>query len=120
MLDRDDVHLVGVSADTTAEDMRSDTLRLAGDGADLLGFTGPLLGGALETDDSEVGEGYGIPTEASREAIDTFGKLEGIVLDPVYTGKAAAGMLAHIRSGAVDPSDRVVFIHTGGHPALLA
>jgi 1-aminocyclopropane-1-carboxylate deaminase/D-cysteine desulfhydrase-like pyridoxal-dependent ACC family enzyme len=119
MLEREDVRLVGVSADVTAKDMRSDALRLAGEGADLLGFTGPLIEDALETDDSEVGEGYGIPTEASGEAIELFGKLEGIVLDPVYTGKAAAGMLAHIRSGTVDPSDRVVFVHTGGHPALL-
>jgi 1-aminocyclopropane-1-carboxylate deaminase/D-cysteine desulfhydrase-like pyridoxal-dependent ACC family enzyme len=120
MLEREDVRLVGVSADVTAEDMRSDTLRLAEDGAGLLGFTGPLMEKVLETDDTEVGEGYGLPTEASGKAIDLFGKLEGIVLDPVYTGKAAAGMLAHIRSGAVDPGDRVVFVHTGGHPALLA
>ncbi|MCG6955919.1 MAG: pyridoxal-phosphate dependent enzyme [Gemmatimonadetes bacterium] len=120
MLGREDVRLVGVSADVTAGDMRSDTLRLAGDGAKMLDFKGPLIEEALETDDSEVGDGYGIPTAASGEAIELFGKLEGIVLDPVYTGKAAAGMLAHIRSGAVDPRDRVVFIHTGGHPALLA
>jgi len=119
MMEREDVRLVGVSADITADDMRSETLRLAGEGADMLDFRGSLMEEALETDDSQVGEGYGIPTPASEEAIELFGRTEGIVLDPVYTGKAAAGMLARIRSGAVDAHDRVVFIHTGGHPALL-
>jgi 1-aminocyclopropane-1-carboxylate deaminase/D-cysteine desulfhydrase-like pyridoxal-dependent ACC family enzyme len=66
-----------------------------------------------------VGEGYGIPTPATHEAIALFGRTEGIVLDPVYTGKAAAGLLAWIREGRVRAEDRAVFVHTGGHPALL-
>ena len=70
--------------------------------------------------DEFVGEGYGIPTPASDEALELFARTEGIVLDPVYTAKAAAGLLSWIRSGSVPEGDRVVFIHTGGHPALLA
>jgi 1-aminocyclopropane-1-carboxylate deaminase/D-cysteine desulfhydrase-like pyridoxal-dependent ACC family enzyme len=120
MLGRTDVRLVGVSADASAFDVRSDTLRLAAEGAALLGWQGELREGALAAADEFVGEGYGIPTPASTEALELFGRTEGIVLDPVYTAKSAAGMLSWIRSGSVPEGDRVVFVHTGGHPALLA
>lgn len=120
LLGREDVHLVGVSADVPADDMRREALRLAAEGAELLGWDGPLLEDALETDDRHVGEGYGVPTDASRHALSLFGRTEGIVLDPVYTAKAAAGMMAWVRSDRISPIDRVVFVHTGGHPALLA
>ena len=114
-----DVKLVGVSADVSADDMRAEALRLAKAGAGLLEWEGPLMDDALECDDSQVGDGYGIVTPAAREAIELFGRTQGIVLDPVYTGKAAAGMVDWVREGRVGPSDRVVFVHTGGHPALL-
>ncbi len=120
MLGRTDVRLVGVSADASAFDVRSDTVRLASEGAALLAWQGELREGSLAAADEFVGEGYGIPTPASGEALDLFGRSEGIVLDPVYTAKAAAGMLSWIRSGSVREGDRVVFVHTGGHPALLA
>lgn len=120
LLGRNDVHLVGVSADVSAEDMRRETLRLAAEGAELLRWHGPLLEDALETDDTHVGDGYGVPTEASKHAIALFGRTEGIVLDPVYTAKAAAGMMAWMRSDRISSIDRMVFVHTGGHPALLA
>jgi 1-aminocyclopropane-1-carboxylate deaminase/D-cysteine desulfhydrase-like pyridoxal-dependent ACC family enzyme len=120
LLERTDVRLVGVSADVSADDMRAETLRLARDGARLLGFHGRLLEEALDTDDTQVGPGYGLPTDASREAIELFGRTEGIVLDPVYTGKAAAGMIDGIRYRRAQAGDRVVFLHTGGHPALLS
>jgi 1-aminocyclopropane-1-carboxylate deaminase/D-cysteine desulfhydrase-like pyridoxal-dependent ACC family enzyme len=119
LLGRTDVRLVGVSADVAAEDMRADAVGLAAEGAVLLGWAEPISGERLSCDDTQVGEGYGIPTPAGREAIDLFGRAEGIVLDPVYTGKAAAGMLAWIRDGRVPSRDRAVFLHTGGHPALL-
>lgn len=120
ILGRADVRLVGVSADVSATDMRSETLRLAREGGDLLGWTGDLDPEVLYCDDQQVGEGYGVPTSAAQEAIASFGRLEGTVLDPVYTGKAAAGMIAWIREGRLRAEDRAVFVHTGGHPALLA
>jgi len=120
LLERADVRLVGVSADASAFELRTDTLRLAAEGAALLGWEGQLREGALAAADEFVGRGYGVPTPASREALDLFGRTEGIVLDPVYTAKAAAGMISWIRSGNVPPSHRVVFVHTGGHPALFA
>jgi D-cysteine desulfhydrase len=120
LLARRDVRLVGVSADTPADEMRSEAVRLATEGGALLGWTGPVLGDGLSCDDARVGPGYGIPTPESEEAILLFGRTEGIALDPVYTGKAAAGMMAWIRERRVPPGERVVFVHTGGHPALLA
>lgn len=119
LLGRGDVRLVGVSADVSADGMRAETARLAAEGAALLGWEGPISMEALSCDDGQVGEGYGIPTPATHEAIALFGRTEGIVLDPVYTGKAAAGLLAWTRDGRVGGGDRAIFVHTGGHPALL-
>ena len=66
-----------------------------------------------------VGDGYGVPSEAGIAATRLFARTEGIVLDPVYTGKAAAGMIAHIRQGRFGRDDAVVFVHTGGTPAIF-
>jgi len=67
-----------------------------------------------------VGEGYGAPTPAGQEAIQQVASLEGILLDPVYTGKAIAALKDHIRQGKLTSADTVVFLHTGGWPALFA
>lgn len=67
-----------------------------------------------------VGEAYGMPTPAGLEAIRLVASLEGILLDPVYSGKAMAALIDHIRRGMVQPDATVVFLHTGGVPALFA
>lgn len=77
------------------------------------GATGPV-------DHDRAGPGYGTPGEDTREAVLLAARLEGLVLDPVYTGKAMAGLVAACREGRVGPDARVVFLHTGGMPALLA
>jgi len=120
LLGRKDVRLVGVSADLSAFDMRMKAAALASEGAALLGWKGEVREGALAAADEFVGRAYGVPTAAGDEATALFGRTAGIVLDPVYTAKAASGMLSWIRKGSVPPEDRVVFVHTGGHPALLA
>ncbi|KUL94187.1 hypothetical protein DK26_18545 [Bosea sp. WAO] len=74
----------------------------------------------LEIDDSHIGTGYGQPTTTMVEAVELVARTEGILLDPVYTGKAMAGLLALIRSGAIAPTESVVFWHTGGAPGLFA
>ena len=120
LLGRADVRLFGVSADATRQALRSTTLELASEGARLLGTDVDLGIVPLELIDDQVGEGYGVPTAASTEALNMFASLEGIVLDPTYTAKAAAGMLQWVGDHGVGPSQRVVFLHTGGHPGLLA
>jgi len=67
-----------------------------------------------------VGDGYGIPTDASRAATADFARLEGIVLDPTYSSKAAAGMISAVTRDGVGADERVIFLHTGGAPGLLA
>jgi 1-aminocyclopropane-1-carboxylate deaminase/D-cysteine desulfhydrase-like pyridoxal-dependent ACC family enzyme len=74
----------------------------------------------IELIDGFVGEGYAIPYPAALEAIELLGRTEGLMLDPVYTGKAMAGMLATIRNGGVRPGAVPVFMHTGGAFGLLA
>jgi len=120
LLGRTDDRLVGVSADTPAFDLRTLSVRLAREAADLLEWDGEIREGALAAADEYVGRGYGIATQAGDEITTIFGRTAGIVLDPVYTAKAASGMWDWIRRGSVPANDRVVFVHTGGHPALLA
>lgn len=70
--------------------------------------------------DQYVGEGYSLPTPEMAEAIQLFARTEGLLLDPVYTGKQAAGLIGMIRSGELTAGSRVLFLHTGGAPALSA
>ncbi len=70
--------------------------------------------------DRWVGPGYSIPTEEMVEAVRLLARLEGVLLDPVYTGKAMAGLIGLAREGAFKPGERVLFVHTGGSPALYA
>jgi 1-aminocyclopropane-1-carboxylate deaminase/D-cysteine desulfhydrase-like pyridoxal-dependent ACC family enzyme len=64
--------------------------------------------------------GYGVLTERERESIRLFATYEGLLLDPVYTGRAAAGMIDLIREGFFKKDETVLFVHTGGQPALFA
>lgn len=74
----------------------------------------------IRVDDRFVGEGYGSPTPQTWEAIQLLALLEGIVADPVYTGKALAGLVAHARAGLIPKQTKVIFVHTGGAPTLFA
>ena len=67
-----------------------------------------------------VGDGYGLPTDAMVEAVKLMAQYEGILLDPVYSGKAFAGLLDLVRHGYFDTSERILFLHTGGAPGLFA
>ncbi|MDA0327449.1 MAG: pyridoxal-phosphate dependent enzyme [Gemmatimonadetes bacterium] len=120
LLGRPDVHVFGVSADAPSEELTAITLELAREGAALLGASPDLASVPLVTIDDQVGGGYGVPTVAASEATADFGRLEGVVLDPTYTAKAAAGMIDWISTHEVTRKQRVVFLHTGGHPGLLA
>ncbi|HTE16886.1 MAG TPA: pyridoxal-phosphate dependent enzyme, partial [Armatimonadota bacterium] len=74
----------------------------------------------LRHSEEYVGPGYGVLTREARVAIELVARTEGILLDPSYTGKAMAGLIDHIRRGSIRPGSRVVFVHTGGTPALFA
>jgi 1-aminocyclopropane-1-carboxylate deaminase/D-cysteine desulfhydrase-like pyridoxal-dependent ACC family enzyme len=70
--------------------------------------------------DSYLGGGYGVVGDVERQAIHLFALQEGLLLDPVYTGRAAAGLLDLIHRGYFPPGETVLFWHTGGTPALFA
>ena len=67
-----------------------------------------------------IGQGYGIATEGMVEAVRLMAELEGILLDPVYSGKAMAGLIDHVRQGRFAPGSNIVFLHTGGTVGLFA
>ncbi len=70
--------------------------------------------------DAVLAPGYGRLNDAVREALEMAARHEALLLDPVYTGKAMAGLIAHVRSGRIAPGSRVLFLHTGGLPAIFA
>ena len=81
---------------------------------------GTLPASAVVVDDGYVGEGYGLPAASTLEAIDLAAKREGLLLDPVYSGKGFAGLVGLARENFFKPSDNVLFLHTGGSAALFA
>jgi len=113
------LRLLGVSADDPAETIRENALQAIGPMLSRLGIADVPAANDLTVDDDFIGDGYAVPTFASREAEKIFADTEGILLDPVYTAKAAAGLLAYCREGRFKPTDRVLFWHTGGVLTLL-
>ncbi|MFZ3034349.1 MAG: D-cysteine desulfhydrase family protein [Parvibaculum sp.] len=99
--------------------MREDIATLAIGTAERLGVPAPGPGDVL-LEDGFVGEAYGMPTPEMVEAVELLARQEGILLDPVYTGKGMGGMLALIRRGAFAREETLVFLHTGGMPGLFA
>lgn len=86
----------------------------------LLGLSTPIAAQDVVILDDYVGEGYSIPTDSMVEAVRLLARLEGILLDPVYTGKTVAGLLDLVRKGHFKKGDKVLFLHTGGSPGLYA
>ncbi|NIM51780.1 MAG: pyridoxal-phosphate dependent enzyme [Gemmatimonadales bacterium] len=88
--------------------------------AEILGLPSRLDPGDITSIVDYVGPGYGAVTDEARQAMRVVGRCEGLLLDPVYTSKAMAGLIDHVRRGLIDSGRTVVFIHTGGIPALFA
>jgi len=102
----------------TRPDLDEVVPRLAAAAAARLGRDAPPTQAAVDHD--HFGRGYGAVTDATVEAVQLAARLEGLVLDPVYTGKAMAGLITAVREGRIGPDETVVFWHTGGAPALFA
>lgn len=108
----------GVTA-TSEFHIPSRTAAIANETARVIGLDVEVSESEIDNDDAYVGERYGVPSDTGIEAVRLFARTEGIVLDPIYTGKAAAGMIGHIRQGRYGPDDVLVFVHTGGVPAIF-
>jgi D-cysteine desulfhydrase family pyridoxal phosphate-dependent enzyme len=114
------VPIQGVSVSRPSDLQEAKVQELASATLRYLGFDTPVGPDLVRVDDRFRGPGYGYPTEATLEAITIAARDEAVVLDPVYTGKAMAGLIAHAREGRLGPDDTVIFLHTGGSPALFA
>jgi D-cysteine desulfhydrase family pyridoxal phosphate-dependent enzyme len=114
--------VVGISADDSSASLQSQVRAIVSGIADLLDLDPERLshGTAIEVDDRFVGDGYGIPTDESREAIELAARTEAIFLDPTYTAKAMAGLIAYVRQQKFKENQNVVFWHTGGQVGLFA
>ncbi len=92
----------------------------AGTAAALMGLPHRLTPGDIDADEGCVVPGYGLPSPAGREAMTLLARTEAILLDHVYTAKALAALIADVRAGKYSPGSSVVFLHTGGVPAIFA
>jgi len=112
--------VLGISIDESQDWLKAHVSELASQASEKLGPRMEFTVEDVLADDSYCRAGYGVLTAAEREAVDLFAKLEGLLLDPVYTGRAAAGMIDLIRRGYFKKEETVLFWHTGGQPALFA
>ncbi|MEX2560334.1 MAG: D-cysteine desulfhydrase family protein [Pirellulales bacterium] len=101
-------------------DHAQDLAATANQAARLIGLEVEVDPGQVDTTDAYLGEGYGICSSEGLEAIDLLARTEGVLLDPVYTAKAMAALIDDVRQRRLPPDRPVVFVHTGGTPALFA
>lgn len=114
------IPVYGISVSRDAEAQEEKVLTLATEILETLGLESEDLANTVQVSDHYVGEGYGIPTEGGLDAIRLLAQHEGILLDPVYTGKAMHGLLDMQAESFFLENMNVVFIHTGGAPGLFA
>ncbi len=128
-------HSVGVAVSQSGQEKKDRAVAMVMDTVELLrstasgrpdllsklaGVNEEFVRSLLEVSYAQVGAGYGIPTPECLEAIPLLARTEGIITDPVYTGKALAGLVKDVRDGRYGQEDVVVFLHTGGAPADFA
>ena len=114
------IPVLGISVRRPAAEQESAVLDLADRTAALLGAGVTVPESKVLVDDRFVGPGYGRPTPEMVEALRLTARDEGLLLDPVYSGKAMAGLIGLVREGAIGPEETVLFLHTGGVAALPA
>ncbi len=112
--------VLGISVDEPEDSLKDRVATLASAVTDFLGEKTSFLARDILVTDNYRGAGYGVMGAAEIEAIRLFARTEGLILDPVYTGRAAAGMIDLIRQGFFNPDETVLFWHTGGTPAIFS
>jgi D-cysteine desulfhydrase family pyridoxal phosphate-dependent enzyme len=112
--------LLGISIDESEEWLKEHVSELASSASEKLGKRIEFTPDEVLANANYCSAGYGVLTEQELEAIRLFATCEGLLLDPVYTGRAAAGMIDLIRKGFFKKDETVLFLHTGGQPALFA
>jgi L-cysteate sulfo-lyase len=113
------IPVLGIGVRNPQDRQEASVHKLAEQTAEKLGLKGGVPRAAVRANCDYVGAGYGIPTQGMAEAVQMLARLEGIFLDPVYSGKGMAGLIDLIRKGQFKPSENVVFLHTGGQVGLF-
>ena len=119
-LQESDVAVLGICVSRSAEEQEKKVEVLCTETLELLECERGLPREAVRTNGDYIGHGYGLPTRGMIKAVALAASSEGLLLDPVYTGKAMAGLVDLVRQGKFSSDDIVVFLHTGGIPALFA
>lgn len=114
------IPLLGIGVNAPQDKQEQKVFDLACETADYIGAPGVVERADVVANCDYVGDGYGIPTEAMNEAVVLLARLEGLLFDPVYSGKALAGLIDLVRKGHFDGAKNIVFLHTGGSAALFA
>lgn len=114
-----DIKVVGVCVRRTQAQQFDRVFNQATTVAEMIGSSNPITNDDIHVTDEYLGPGYGQSTPEMLEAMTLAARQEGLLLDPVYTGKALAGMIGMVRSGAISADQTVLFLHTGGTPALF-
>jgi len=112
--------ILGIGVNATQDVQEERVYALAKETAKLVGEPGAVSREDIVADCNYIGPGYGEPTESMNEAVLMLARLEGLLFDPVYSGKALAGMIDYIREGRFDDTGAIVFLHTGGAAGLFA
>lgn len=112
--------VLGISIDEPQNILTERVANLANLTAELVGENQTFCSDDILVNDHYLGEGYGVMGKLEKEAIKLFGRYEGIILDPVYTGRAAGGMIDLVQQGFFSPNQAILFWHTGGAPAMFA
>ena len=112
--------ILGISIDESEQWLKSHVSALATAASEQFGGRIDFSPEEILATDAYCQSGYGVVTDAEREAIGLFARSEGLLLDPVYTGRAAAGLIDLVRNDYFKRSERVLFWHTGGQAALFA
>jgi len=115
---RSQIPVLGIGVRAAKEVQETNVFNLAAKTVELLGVPGSVSREAVQANCDYVGDGYGIPTPGMVEAVTMMARLEGILLDPVYSGKGMAGLIDLCRKGYFKKGENVVFLHTGGSVAL--
>ena len=111
--------VVGVAVTGSAVPFSERIATMANAGAELLGLDRRWSPDEIRIENDYIGPGYAIPSEAGNAAIGKVARLEGVLLDPIYTGKAFAGLMDCVRRGVIPRESTVLFVHCGGSPALF-
>lgn len=113
------IPVTGINVRRARAEQEANVLKLAQATADLMGTPQPVAADIVCLDEW-VGPGYSLPTREMVEGVRMLAAQEGILLDPVYSGKAMAGLIGLVRDGSIATNERVLFLHTGGSPSLSA